>query len=195
MSCTYLHDLVPASRHNDRVLGVGAEAHAADPVGVAVLGDVELAVTQGVPQLDGAVTATRHNLAVVGAEADAHDITGVADKAPSSSAGVQVPETQRLVPRGRESELAVRRDHDVRHEVVVTVQDLLGVAVVVLVARELPNDDGLVTRSGQQEVRVLLRGRNGGDPALVARQAALVSERLRPAALAHVLCGLSTPFH
>lgn len=152
---------------------------------MAVLSDVELAVTQGVPQLDGAVTATRHDLTVVGAEAHAHDVTGVTNKAAGSSTGVQVPETERLVPRRRKSELAVRRDHDVRHKVVVAVQDLLGVAVVVLVARELPDDDGLVPRSGQQEVRVLLRGRNGGDPALVARQAALVSERLRPAVLAH----------
>ena len=42
---TYLNKLVPASRNNDGVLGVGAEAHARHPVGVALVGDGELAVT------------------------------------------------------------------------------------------------------------------------------------------------------
>ena len=34
-----------------------------------------------------------------------------------------------------------------------------------LVTGELPNDDGLVARRGQDHVRVLSRGGNGGDPA------------------------------
>lgn len=188
VSRTYLDDLVPTSRDNHGVRGVGAEAHAAHPLGVAVLSDVELAVTERVPQLDGPVTRTRDNLAVVGAEADAQHIASVADEAAGGLARVEVPQAERLVPRGRQSELAVRGNHDVRHKVVVAVQDLLGVAVVRLVTRQLPDDDGLVARGGQQEVRVLLRRSNGSDPTLVAGQASLVSERLRPEdRLAHVL--------
>lgn len=150
---------------------------------MAVLGDVELAVTESVPQLDGPVARARDNLTVVRAEADAEDITSVADEAAGGETSVQVPETERLVPRGREGELTVRRDHNVRDEVVVAVEDLLGVAVVGLVAGELPDNDSLVARGGEQNVRVLLRGRNSGDPTLVAGKASLVSERLRPIAL------------
>ena len=183
VNITYLNNLVPTSRHDGRVLWARAEANAANPLGVTVLGDVELAVTKRVPQLNGAVTATRDNLTVVRAEANAQDITSVSHKAARRHTGVQVPETKRLVPRGRQSKLTIRRDHDIRHEVVVTVQDLLWVTVVGVITRQLPHNDRLVTRSSQQKVWVLLRSSNGSNPALVARQATLVSERLRPVSL------------
>lgn len=147
---------------------------------MALLGDVELAVTKSVPQLDGLVTATRNDLTVVRAEAHAEHIAGVAHKAAGSQTSVEVPQTERLVPRSRQSELAVRRDHHVRHKVVVAVENLLRVTVVRLVARKVPDNDSLVTRGSQQQVRVLLRRSDGSDPTLVARQATLVSERLRP---------------
>ncbi|KAI3477910.1 hypothetical protein L1887_60217 [Cichorium endivia] len=44
----------------------------------------------------------------------------------------------------------------------------------------LPDNDGAVTRGGEEEIGVLLRGGDGGDPALVAGEGALVDERLRP---------------
>lgn len=178
---TYLDDLVPTGGDNDGVLGVGAEANAADPLGVTVVGDVELALAEGVPELDGAVARARDDLAVVGGEGDREDVGGVANEAAGGGAGVEVPETQGLVPRGGEGELAVGRDDNVRDEVVVAVEDALGVAVVGVVARQLPDDDGAVTRGGEEEVGVLLRGGDGGDPALVAGEGALVDERLRPA--------------
>jgi hypothetical protein len=53
---THLDKLVPAGGDNDGVLRVGAESDAGDPFGVALLGDGELAVTEGVPELDGAVS-------------------------------------------------------------------------------------------------------------------------------------------
>lgn len=177
---TYLDDLVPTSGDNDGVLRVGAEANAADPLGVTVVGDVELALAKCVPELDGAVTRARDNLTVVGGEGDREDIGGVADKAAGGGAGVEVPETEGLVPRGGQSKLAVGRDDNVRDKVVVTVEDALGVTVVGVVARELPDNDGAVTRGGEEEVGVVLRGGNGGDPALVAGEGALVDERLRP---------------
>lgn len=68
----------------------------------------------------------------------------MADELAGGKAGVQVPETEGLVPRGREGELAVRRDDDVRDEVVVAVEDLLGETERRLVAGKLPDDDGLV---------------------------------------------------
>lgn len=96
---TYLHKLVPASGNDDGVLGVGAEADAGNPVGVTLVGDGELAVTEGVPELDGAVARTGNNLAVVGGEGDGEDIVGVADEGTGGLAAGELPEAERLVPR------------------------------------------------------------------------------------------------
>ena len=112
---------------------------------MAVVNNVELALAEGVPELDGLVPGGRDDLPVVGGERDREDITGVADEFPCGQAGVEVPESEGLVPRRRKGELAVGGDDDVRDEVVVTVQDLLGEADVV-VTGELPDDAGLVCR-------------------------------------------------
>ena len=76
-----LTNLSQPARDNDGVLGVRAEAHAGHPLGVALVGDGELAVAEGVPQLDGAVTGAGDDLTVVGGEGDGEDIVGVADEA------------------------------------------------------------------------------------------------------------------
>lgn len=161
-------------------MGVGAETNTADPLGVTVVGDVELALAESVPELDGAVTRAGDDLTVVGGEGDRENICGVADEAAGGGTGVQVPKTEGLVPRGGESKLTVGGDDNVGDEVVVAVEDSLGVAVVRVITAELPDDDGAVTRSGEEEVGVLLGGGDGGDPALVACEGALVDERLRP---------------
>lgn len=49
---TNLDQLVPTSRNNHRVLGVRGEPDARNPLGVTLVGDGELAVTEGVPELD-----------------------------------------------------------------------------------------------------------------------------------------------
>lgn len=67
---TNLDDLVPTGRDNDGDDGVGREADARDPLGVAVFDNVELALAEGVPELDGAVTRSRDDLTVVGGEGD-----------------------------------------------------------------------------------------------------------------------------
>lgn len=60
---THLDSLVPARRHDDGVLGHRGEAHAGDPLGVAVrLANGVLALAQGVPQLDGLVAGAGHDL-------------------------------------------------------------------------------------------------------------------------------------
>lgn len=118
---THLDNLVPSSRHNDGVARVGAEANAGDPLAVTVLLNVELALSKSVPQLNGAVTASTNDLTVVSAEADRENVTGMADEPSCGLTGVQVPQTQGLVPRSRESELAVARHSHVADEVVVAV--------------------------------------------------------------------------
>lgn len=107
---TYLHELIPAAGHDNGVLGVGAEADARNPLGVALVGDGELAVTEGVPQLDGAVTGAGDNLSVVGGERDGEDIVGVADETSRGGSGSELPQSEGLVPRGRQSVGTVRGD-------------------------------------------------------------------------------------
>jgi len=107
----YLDELVPASGDNDGVLGVGAEANAGNPLGVALVGDGVLAVTEGVPQLDGAVTGSGDDLTVVGGERDGQNVVGVADESAGGVSGGELPETERLIPRGGQSVGTVGGDH------------------------------------------------------------------------------------
>lgn len=107
----YLDELVPASGDNDGVLGVGAEADAGNPLGVALVGDGVLAVTEGVPQLDGAVTGTGNDLTVVGGERDGQNVVGVADKGAGGVTGGELPQAEGLVPRGGQSVSTVGGDH------------------------------------------------------------------------------------
>lgn len=69
---------------------------------MALLGDGELAVTKGVPELDRAISRAGNDLPVVGGEGDGENIVGVADEATGGGAGGQLPEAEGLVPRGRE---------------------------------------------------------------------------------------------
>ena len=57
---------------------------------------------------------------------------------------VEVPETEGVIPRCGEGELAIGGDDDIGDEVVVTVQNTFRKAVRVLVTGQLPDDDGLV---------------------------------------------------
>jgi hypothetical protein len=170
---TDLDKLVPTSGNDDGVLGVGAEANARSPLGVALIGDGVLAVTEGVPELDGSVTRTGNNLAVVGREADREDVVGVADESSSGGTSSKLPETQSLVPRGRQSVGTVRRDNTVGDDVRVAVERSLGVAVLGLIAGEVPDDQGLVSGSRQEHVGVLHGGSQASDPAIVALEGSL----------------------
>jgi hypothetical protein len=107
---TYLDKLVPARRDDDGVRRVGAEAHARSPLGVALVGNGELAVAQGVPQLDCPVARAGNDLSVVGGEGDGEDVVGVANEAARGGSGRKLPEAECLVPRGRESVGTVGRD-------------------------------------------------------------------------------------
>ena len=149
---THLDELVPASGDDDRVLGVGGEPDAGDPLGVALVGDGVLAVTEGVPQLDGAVTGTGDDLTVVGGEADGKDVVVVADETAGGLTGGKLPEAEGLVPGRGQSVGTVGGDHTVGDDVRVTVEGAFGVAVGGLITGEVPDDEGLVTRTGQEHV-------------------------------------------
>ena len=66
---------------------------------MALVGDGVLAITEGVPELDGEVARSGDDLAVVGGEGDGQDVVGVADKAAGGRTGGQLPEAEGLVPR------------------------------------------------------------------------------------------------
>ena len=189
----YLDDLVPASRDDDGVLRVRAEAHAADPLGVALVGDGELAVAEGVPQLDGAVAGAADDLAVVGGEGDREDVVGVAHETAGGQAGAQLPETESLVPGRGEGVGAVGGDDTVGDDVGMAVQRALWVAVGGVIAGEVPDDEGLVAGAGEEHVGaaklsmdlspvtvhqciLLKRGGQAGDPAGVAFEGAAEDE-------------------
>jgi hypothetical protein len=143
-SNTYLDELVPTSRDNNGVGGVGGEADSGGPFGVTVLDNVHLALTQSVPELDGLVTGGRDDLTVVRGEGDREDIAGVANKAAGGGTIVQVPETESLVPGSGQSELTVRGDGNVLDEVVVASKGTAGDTVVDFVTGQVPDDQGLV---------------------------------------------------
>lgn len=107
---THLYELVPTRADNDRVLGIWAESDARDPVSVSLLSDRELAVSEGVPQLDRPVARSRHDLPVVGREGDGENVVVVSDKPAGSCTGRKLPEAESLVPGGRESICTVRGD-------------------------------------------------------------------------------------
>lgn len=95
---------------------------------MTVLLNVELALSEGVPELDGSVTRTGNDLTVVGGEGDGENVRGVSNEATGGKSRIEVPKTEGLVPRGGKSELTVRRNDNVRDEVVVSVEDTLGVS-------------------------------------------------------------------
>lgn len=78
---------------------------------MALVSDGVLAVTQGVPELDGTVTRTRNDLTVVGGERDGEDVVVVADEGTGGSTAGQLPQTERLVPRRGEGVGTVGGDH------------------------------------------------------------------------------------
>jgi len=65
---------------------------------VTLLLDGVLALSKGVPQLDGLVAGSGDNLTIVSGESHAHHILGVIFETAGGLAGAQVPEAEGLVP-------------------------------------------------------------------------------------------------
>ena len=78
---------------------------------MTLLGDGELAITEGVPELDGSVARARDNLSVVGGEGDGEDVVGVSNKSPGGGSRGKLPQAESLVPGSGESVCTVGGDH------------------------------------------------------------------------------------
>lgn len=164
----YLDKLIPATGHDERVLGRGREAYAGDPLGMAVIMNGEFTFAKGVPELNGTITGSGHDLTVVSRESDGKDILSVADEATGGVAGAKIPETKGMIPGGGEGKLAVGREDDVRDEMAMTSEGTLGIAVgslLLCIGGELPNDDSFIARGGEDGVGVVDGGGKRGDPA------------------------------
>ena len=111
------------------------------PFRVTIILDVVFALSKGVPELDGLITRTRDDLTIVCTEADGEDVGGVADELTGSETSVQVPETQCVIPGRGKSELTIGGDDNVRNEMVMAVENPLGVSVRIVVASQLPDND------------------------------------------------------
>ena len=94
---TNLDDAIPTARDDDRVGDIRGESDTADPLGVVVFSDGDLALTEGVPQLDGSVAGSRDDLSVVRGESNREDILLVSNESLGGSTGLQVPETEGTV--------------------------------------------------------------------------------------------------
>ena len=65
---------------------------------MTIIDNVELALSEGVPQLDGSVSGSRNDLSVVGRERNGENVTGVANELSGGQTSVKVPKTEGLVP-------------------------------------------------------------------------------------------------
>jgi len=163
------NSLVPTARDEKWGLGGWREAHTGNPIGVLIFGKGVLALTKSVPQLDGLVTGGRNDLTIVLRESDGEDILLVAVEDTNGVASVEIPQTEGLVPRTGEGELAIRGDHNIRDGAIVAGEGLAGVTVGFLIRGKFPNHDGLVTRTGDETLLVSMGSGDGGDPTAVTR--------------------------
>lgn len=134
---------------------------------MALLLDRVLALSQGVPQLDGLVPGAADDLTVVGGKGHAHDIASMVLEPPGGAASRQIPQTEVLVPRSGQSKVAVGGENDVGDEVTMSVETLLGNSVLII-AGDLPHNQSFVSGRTQDHVGVLGVGRDLGDPATVS---------------------------
>jgi len=150
-----------------------AETNARNPLRVTlgISSNSVFALSKSVPKLNSLVTGSRNNLTVINREGNGEDILSVSNETTGGFSTVDLPKAESSIPRSREGELTIGGDDNITDEVGVSPQSTLGISVRVVIATrvgEAPDKDGLVTRSGKDEVGVLGGGGDGGDPVVVA---------------------------
>lgn len=174
-----LHNLVPATADNQGNRLTGREADATHPLGVSLVTDGELALSKGVPKLDGLVAAAGDDLPVVSGEGNREDVLGVTNKAAGGLSTSNLPEAKSAVPGSGERELSVRRDNNIGDEVAVALEGLAGVGIGVGIPGQRPDHDRLVTGRREDHVRILDGGGDTGDPVSVPTEGAAKGKSFR----------------
>jgi len=158
--------LVPAARNEEGRGRSGGESDARHPfvvssslgIALGIVDQVVLHLAEGIPELDGAVTASRDDLSIVTGESDRQNVLSVADESADAVAISDVPKAESAVPGGGDSALGIGGEDNIRHEVVVASQSSLGLAIVALRSIDAPYNNGLVAGSRDDDVGVLSRG-------------------------------------
>jgi len=159
---------VPTSGDDDGILIVGREPDARHPVLMSVLLDGVFTLCQGVPELDGFVPSCGNDLSVVCRESHGEDVLGVVLEPTSGLPSGEIPQTEGLVPRSRQSEMAIRRQNHIRDEVSMSMKPLLWDSVVAhVIPGKLPYNKRLVSGRRQDHVRILGIGCDLCDPTIV----------------------------
>jgi len=150
-----LNHSVPSSGDDYGILR--RESNATDPFGVSLILDGVLAFSKSIPQLDGLVSRSRNDLSVVSGKGNAQNILGVSNESSSGNSGVKIPQSEGSVPRSRQTELSVRRDDDVLNEVRVSshASSRNSILLLVSISSKSPSDQGLVSRSRKEHIKIL----------------------------------------
>ena len=89
---------------------------------MSFLRDGEFTITKSVPEFDSLISTPTDDLSVVGTERHRENIICVTDEATSGFPGIEIPETESLIPGRGEGILSVRGNDDVLHEVIVALR-------------------------------------------------------------------------
>ena len=105
----------------------------------------------------------------------------MSNEATSSLSRVDLPETESAIPGSAQGELSVTANDNIRDKVRVATKSTAGVAIGVIFARvgELPDEDRLVARRREHQIRIFRGGGDARHPVAVAREGAAESQRFR----------------
>ena len=140
----YLDVFIPTARNNDGVLVVRRKPDARHPLSVTLLLNSVFTLGQSVPQLDGLVPRSGDNLPIISGKGHAQNIMIMVLKPASRTSSRQVPQAQILVPRSGQGKVSVGGQNDIGDKVSMAVETLVRDTVLLVVASQLPDDQGFV---------------------------------------------------
>lgn len=100
----------------------------------------------------------------------------MANKSLGGLTSVQVPEAEGSIPRTGQGKVTVAGDSNILHNVGMTTEAALRVTIALLARGQLPADDGLITRGGQDAVRDFVISGDGSNPTTVTLQVSTRNE-------------------
>lgn len=143
-----LDETIPSTGDNKWYLNRRAESYAGNPLGVtlSLSTEGELALSKGVPELDGLISGSRDDLTVVKGEGNRKNILLVTDKSSGGLSRTDLPKSQGSIPRSRKSKLSIRRYNRAHNWFAVSREKTSSVSWILIFWCELPNHQLLITR-------------------------------------------------